>query len=263
MAKSEAQNVTPIAPSQELAPVQRQVITPMDMIMQAVSSGAQMEVVERLAALQERWQASEARKAFDAAMADAKAEIKPIFKKQQVDFTSPRGRTNYAYEALDDIAREVDPILAKHGLSYRHRSSQDGKKLTVMCVMSHRGGHREDCAELSADNDESGNKNSIQAVGSAATFLQRYTLKLALGLSTTKDTDGRTIPADTAAGPITESQVKELSALADGIGQNRGDFCDWLSKDVDMDIGSFEEIPASKFARAKYALEAKRRKVKA
>lgn len=260
MTKSEVQKVTQM-PSKEIAPVERQVITPMDMIMQALSSGAQMEVIEKLAALQERWQAIEARKAFDAAMADAKAEIKPILKNRKVDFTSAKGRTNYDYEGLDDVAREVDPILAKHGLSYRHRSSQEEKKLTVMCVMSHRGGHREDCAELSAYNDESGNKNSIQAVGSAATFLQRYTLKLALGLSTTKDTDGR-VPS-VVSSPVSAAQVEELIALADEIGQNRGAFCDWLSKDVDIEIGSFEEIPASKFARAKYALEAKRRKVKA
>lgn len=260
MTKSEVQKVTQM-PSKEIAPVERQVITPMDMIMQALSSGAQMEVIEKLAALQERWQAIEARKAFDAAMADAKAEIKPILKNRKVDFTSAKGRTNYDYEGLDDVAREVDPILAKHGLSYRHRSSQEEKKLTVMCVMSHRGGHREDCAELSAYNDESGNKNSIQAVGSAATFLQRYTLKLALGLSTTKDTDGR-VPS-VVSGPVSDAQVEELIALADEIGQNRGAFCEWLTTDVGMEIGSFEEIPASKFARAKYALEAKRRKVKA
>lgn len=260
MTKSEVQKVTQM-PSKEIAPVERQVITPMDMIMQALSSGAQMEVIEKLAALQERWQAIEARKAFDAAMADAKAEIKPILKNRKVDFTSVKGRTNYDYEGLDDVAREVDPILAKHGLSYRHRSSQEEKKLTVMCVMSHRGGHREDCAELSAYNDESGNKNSIQAVGSAATFLQRYTLKLALGLSTTKDTDGR-VPS-VVSGPVSAAQVEELIALADEIGQNRGAFCEWLTTDVGMEIGSFEEIPASKFARAKYALEAKRRKVKA
>lgn len=260
MTKSDVQKVTQM-PSKELAPAERHVITPMDMIMQAVASGAPMEVVEKLAILQERWEAGQARKAFDTAMADAKAEIKPILKNRKVDFTSAKGRTNYDYEGLDDVAREVDPILAKHGLSYRHRSSQEEKKLTVMCVMSHRGGHREDCAELSAYNDESGNKNSIQAVGSAATFLQRYTLKLALGLSTTKDTDGRTA-APEPVGPITEAQVEELIAIADEIGQNRGDFCDWLSQDVGMEIGSFEEIPASKFARAKYALEAKRRKVK-
>jgi hypothetical protein len=260
MTKSEVQKVTQM-PSKEIAPVERQVITPMDMIMQAVSSGAQMEVIEKLAALQERWQAIEARKAFDAAMADAKAEIKPIMKNRKVDFTSQKGRTNYDYEGLDDVAREVDPILTKHGLSYRHRASQEEKKLTVMCVMSHRGGHREDCAELSAYNDETGNKNSIQGVGSTATFLQRYTLKLALGLSTTKDTDGR-VPT-VVSGPISDAQVEELIAIADEIGQNRGDFCEWLTTDVGIEIGSFEEIPASKFARAKYALEAKRRKVKA
>lgn len=260
MSNSKTQKVMPMTQSQGLTPMPRQVITPMEILSQAVANGSAIDVIEKLAALLERWQANEARKAFDEAMAKAKAEIKPIFKNQKVDFTSQKGRTNYAYEGMDDIARVVDPILAKHGLSYRHRSAQNGKKLTVTCVMSHRSGHREDCAELSADNDESGNKNSIQGVGSAATFLQRYTVKLSLGLSTTKDTDGHTAPAE-PQGAITDVQFDELVALADEIGQDRLKFCEWLSQDTGIEIGSFEEIPAAKFGRAKYALEAKRRKV--
>jgi hypothetical protein len=39
--------------------------------------------------------ADQARRAFDAAMADAKAEIPPILKNKTVDFTSQKGGTNY------------------------------------------------------------------------------------------------------------------------------------------------------------------------
>ena len=44
---------------------------------------------------------------------------------------------------------------------------------------------------MTADKDTSGNKNSIQSIGSTRTYLQRYTLIGALGLSTAEDdTDG-------------------------------------------------------------------------
>ena len=50
------------------------VATPMAMIDRALASNASPETLERLLALQERWEASQARKAFDEAMANAKAE---------------------------------------------------------------------------------------------------------------------------------------------------------------------------------------------
>lgn len=164
--------------------------TPMQMLAIAVQRGADLEYIKQLMDLQDRWERNNARKAFEIAVSAAKAEIKPILKNREVDFTSQKGRTNYKYEDFAQIALEVDPILAKHGLSYRHRPQQNGKTLTVTCVLSHRDGHHEE-SSLSADNDESGNKNSIQAVASTATYLQRYTLKLALGLAASKDDDGR------------------------------------------------------------------------
>ena len=81
-------------------------------------------------------------------------------------------------------------MLARHGLSYRFSSEQTGNKLKVTCRVSHASGYGENTA-LEAQNDDSGNKNSIQAVGSAATYLQRYTLKLALGLAASSDDDGK------------------------------------------------------------------------
>ena len=164
-------------------------VTPMQLVERAMAAG-NLELVEKFMALQERWEANQARKAFDAAIASAKAEIKPILKKQEVDFTSSRGRTNYDHEGLADIAEHVDPILAKNGLSYRHRPKQDGKILTITCIIAHRDGHSEETT-LFGPYDESGNKNSIQSIGSTATYLQRYTLKLALGLAAAKDDDGR------------------------------------------------------------------------
>lgn len=190
-------------------------VTPMQLVERAMAAG-NLELVEKFMALQERWEANQARKAFDAAIASAKAEIKPIVKKQEVDFTSNRGRTNYKYEGFSDIAEHVDPILAKYGLSYRHRSKQDGKILTITCRLAHRDGHCEE-TELFAGFDESGNKNGIQSIGSTATYLQRYTLKLALGLAAAKDDDGNA-GDDTPAAPAPEGYEDwhaDMTAKAD------------------------------------------------
>lgn len=223
-------------------------VTPMQMLQLAVERGADMAQLEKLMDLQERWEKNQARKAFDAAMAAAKAKIKPIVKKREVDFTSQRGRTNYVYEDLALIATEIDPILSEFGLSYRYRSKQEGARLSVTCVISHRDGFSEETT-LTASNDESGNKNSIQAIGSAATYLQRYTLKLALGLSAAKDDDGQ----GTTVEFITEKQAADLKALAEEVRANVPLFLKY------MKVASFEDLPAAKYQQAVKELERKRK----
>jgi hypothetical protein len=168
---------------------QRVAVTPMQMLQVAVERGADMAQLEKLMDLQERWEKNQARKAFNEAIGAAKGNIKPIVKKRTVDFTTSKGRTNYAYEDLALIAEEIDPILSAVGLSYRFRSTQERNEITVTCIIAHRDGHSEETT-LKTLNDESGNKNAIQSIGSAVTYLQRYTLKLALGLSAAKDDDG-------------------------------------------------------------------------
>lgn len=189
---NEAQALT-IPEQQDTLPA---VLTPMAMIDRAIKSGAAVETLERLMALQERWEASEAKRDFDEAISTAKSEIKPIIKNRQVGYDSKRTneRTDYQYEDLAAVADAVDPILTKHGLSYRYQSKQDGMMLSVTCIISHRRGHREETT-LQAGNDSSGSKNAVQAIGSTATYLQRYTLKLALGLAAARDTDG-SVPGD-------------------------------------------------------------------
>jgi len=61
---------------------------------------------------------------------------------------------------------------------------------------------------MSAKKDSSGNKNEIQARGSAITYLQRYTLIAALGISTAdEDNDGQTVQPQSE--PIKPSPKQE------------------------------------------------------
>ncbi len=237
-------SVIPQDEPQALVPV-----TPMDMLNRAVQSGASLEMVTKLMDLQDRYKASQALEAFNEAMAGAKAEIPTITKNREVDFTSPKGRTNYRYEDLGNIAKTVQPILAKHGLSYRYRATSNvNEPVTVTCIVSHRAGHYEEIT-LTAGRDESGNKNSIQAVGSTITYLQRMTLKAALGLAVSNDDDGK--QAD-AADAISLEQVEQLVALADEVGADKEAFCRYFRVD------GFACITTKDFPRAIAALNKKR-----
>jgi len=148
-------------------------------------------VLEKLLALQERWDANQARKAFDNAIAAAKAEIPEIPKTSRVDFKSTKGHTQYSYADLAEIAKTIRKPLGEQGLSYRFRTASSAPDhIAVTCIISHRDGYSEETT-LSGSPDASGNKNSIQAIGSAITYLQRYTLSAALGLAASDDDDGR------------------------------------------------------------------------
>jgi hypothetical protein len=213
---------------------------------------------EKILELRQRIEDAEAKKAFNAAISDAKSEIGPIIKDKVVDFPSKKtdGRTNYRYEGFDTIARAVDPVLTKYGLSYRFRSTQaagtaDTRRLVVTCILSHRDGYSEETT-LEAFEDHSGNKNSIQAVGSSATYLQRYTLKLALGLSVTTDDDGKA--SGQAPQLITGDQVARLKARMTEVGADEAGFLKFLK------VSDFSDVYAVDFDKAMMALDAKAKK---
>lgn len=246
---AEKRDVITIEHQVPLAPVeQRHVVTPMEMLDRALSSGASPETLERLMGLQERWEANQAKKAFDAAMAGAKSEIPVISKSRKVDFTTAKGRTNYQYEDLGEIARTIDPILSRYGLSYRFRTrSAVNEPVEVTCIVSHELGYSEENT-LSAGRDDSGNKNSIQQIGSTITYLQRYTLKAALGLAAARDDDGAKVdkaPEETKT--ITEAQASVIRDLIEQAKVDADKLCDhWKVEAIpDIPMASFNDVVSS------------------
>ena len=225
------------------------VVTPLTMIERAIEKGADVAMIEKLMELQERNDRNVGRRSFDAAIAAAKAEIPPIHKNRKVDFTSGKGRTNYAHEDLAEIARTVDPILSRYGLSYRFRTSQDQRILTVTCILSHRDGYSEETT-LNGAADESGNKNHIQAIGSAATYLQRYTLKLALGLAASDDDDGK---AAEKVETISADQFFAMQGLIEATSTDPAKFAQYLK------VENLELLTLKQFDTAMSALRHKQK----
>lgn len=217
-------------------------LTPLDMLNRALETGAGMEVLEKFMSLHERWEAGNARKAFDAAISEAKAEIPPIIK-------NAKGHNDKRYANFAAIACVVDPILSKHGLSYRFRTAQTDK-ISVTCVLSHRDGHSEETT-LAGPADNSGSKNAIQAIGSTLTYLQRYSLIQALGLAATEDDDGR---AAGSGGTIAEEQIERLQREIMDADADLPGFLKYFK------IATLADLPASDFDRALKALSVSKAK---
>lgn len=237
---SQAQKIVEHEKAPELLPVVAAPITPMEMLSRAVSSGADIEMIERLMNLQERWEAGNARKAFDKAVSAAKTEIPPISR-------NATGHNSKRYADFAAIAKVVDPIIGKHGLSYRFRTTQNGT-IAVTCILSHEDGHSEETT-LIGPADKTGNKNDIQAIGSTLTYLQRYSLVQMLGLAAAADDDGK---AAGAGGSITDEQAVAINKLIADTGTNLQRFCGY------MKVESVVDIPAAQYQRAIDALNAKK-----
>jgi len=152
--------------------------------------GFDVSKLKELLEMKERWEANEARKAFAAAMAAFKANPPVLTKNKRVNFTTQKGTTDYRHATLDQVSEVIGKELTKHGLSHHWDVQQTGGRIIVSCVLQHVLGHSEKTT-IEAGADESGSKNSIQAVGSTITYLQRYSLLAATGMAVKgQDDDG-------------------------------------------------------------------------
>jgi len=223
--------------------------TPMQMLQVAVEGGADLAMVERLMDLQERWEATEARKEFVAALSAFKADPPTLVRDKHVHFSTQKGQTDYRHASLDQVSEVIGKALSKHGLSHRWDVDQNGNEIRVTCVLTHVRGHRES-VPMVATADTSGSKNPIQAIGSTITYLQRYTLLAATGMAVKdQDDDGRKGGAET----ITEEQIANLEALMTEVGADRGRFLKWAK------ANKLADIQASFYPVAIKMLEAKRK----
>jgi len=165
--------------------------TPAAFITDAIKQGLPVETLERLFALYQEAKKDEARRAFYEAMGAFQAEMPPLVKDSAVDFTTSKGRTHYKHASLAAISEAIREPLHRHGLSFRYQIANTETGIAVTCIVAHEAGHTEPTT-MGAPADTSGSKNAIQSLGSTVTYMQRYTLVAALGLTTAdEDTDGR------------------------------------------------------------------------
>lgn len=160
---------------QDRKPVQS--TTPAELLSVAVSQGADLDKLEKLMELQERWEANEARKAYERAINAFKANPPTVLKTKRVSYSG----TSYSHATLANVVDAVSKGLSEHGLSHRWEVKQNGA-VTVDCILAHELGHSERVS-MTAPPDDSGKKNTIQQIASTVTYLERYTLMAITGLA--------------------------------------------------------------------------------
>lgn len=181
---------------------------PSTLIAMAVQQGLEVEKLEKLLELQERWEAKEAKKQFLDSLSKFQAEVPEIKKSKAVNFGD--GKAKYKYAQLADIDEAIKEPLAKNGLAKTFQITEENGRIYVSCKISHVAGHSE-TTTMSGASDNTGSKNAIQASGSTITYLQRYTLIGALGLTTAdEDNDGNKL-AEEKKEPVKKTVINVQS----------------------------------------------------
>lgn len=173
-----------------------------------VQADGNMDVakLKELLELQERWDATQAKKAYVVAMAAFKENPPEILKDRTVKYKPKDKReVTYKHATLHNVTTCINTELSKHDLHASWVTSQDNGSIKVTCKITHIQGHSEE-TYLSAPPDTTGSKNAIQAIGSTVTYLQRYTVLALTGLATCdQDDDG----AGAANQPSTKKPTKK------------------------------------------------------
>jgi len=150
------------------------------MIWLAIQGNADVEKLERLIALKNSEEARQAKKAFDEHFAVMQSEFTAV-KKGSEAYNADKKQVMYKYAPLDVLQKHFNPIIHKHGFSYRWR--EEGIESGKRCVLRISGyGHSEENFFDVPKIDGTRQMNAIQVVGAMSTYGERYTFIGGFGL---------------------------------------------------------------------------------
>ncbi len=143
-------------------------VNPMEPYMMKAIETGNVDAMERAQAMIYRHEDRVAEREFSAAFTAFQMELPPVPKERK----SKAHNTKYA--PLDVLVDHCRPYLTRHGFSWRWEFNDSREEMRVDCILTHDNGHSKRNS-MSAEPDDSGGKNKIQARASANSYLERYT----------------------------------------------------------------------------------------
>ena len=213
MNKNETQKTESVLTAPAESPLMAATESPLMIAAELVKANGNMDVskLKELLELQERYDATQAKKAYVVAMAEFKKNPPEIIKDKMVKF----GNTKYSHATLPNVTTCINKALSEHGLHSAWITSQANGSIKVTCKITHVDGHSEETG-ISAPPDKTGSKNDIQGIGSTITYLERYTLLALTGLATAdQDNDGAGAGKDNNAPTTKPTKKDEQDKLVD------------------------------------------------
>lgn len=213
-----------------------------------------VEKLKGLFELQKEYDAELARKAFF----DAKAKFAALAPVITTDGHVKFNRTDYRFASLGGTMEQIRGALEFCGLqaSWKLTESEDFSRIRVTCHLTHSQGYGESTslsAPQQAGKGDTG-MNSLQAMKSTVSYLERITLYALLGLASKEDDDdgkagGEPIPE--ARPKVTPAAAKELDDLCASAGINPSAILHFFK------IDGFADLPASQYPHVRKRIETK------
>ncbi|MEG5263271.1 ERF family protein [Pseudomonas sp. JDS28PS106] len=206
----------------------------------AMSPSADIDKMERLMAMHERFQAQQAKQQYDEALARMQEELPVIGERGGIK--DKNGRIQSTYALWEDINEMIKPVLARHGFGLSFRTPRNEKGIEVEGVLSHRAGHRE-TTSLLLPADTSGSKNGVQAVASSVSYGKRYTAGALLNFTTTgEDDDGN---GAVVTPRVTSIQAAQLAMLLEKCSEKaKGAFAQMHGTPAAVEKAAFDQVLA-------------------
>lgn len=173
--------------------------------------GVSVEKLERLMALKERFDVTQARSEFWAAMARLQPRLPRITKEGVILNYDKTVKSRYA--KYEDIDAGLRPLLQEEGFSVFFRTELREKTLFVTAIVAHAHGHAEETTvpvpiDVSAVNSSGKSiRNAAQDMGSTFSYGKRYALCAAFNVITVNEDDDA---QGEAAQPLTEDELRHI-----------------------------------------------------
>ena len=162
------------------------------------------------------------------------------------------GKTQQStYATFDDINNATLPARAHYGFSISFQPATVDGFMSVTARLSHRDGHSEETV-VSLPFDTSGNKNQVQAIGSALTYGMRMSIKAILSISTF---DGDDTDAEGLHETITADEAEKLAEACINYGLNKGKIFNFYGRSFKRNINSWETFPSGSYDVVRAAIE--------
>lgn len=178
----------------------------------AQSPDVDVAKLEKMLDMQERILNRNAMVSFNSAMAEMQSDI-PTIEKSGAIVVNGQERSRYA--RFEDIMRVVKPVMQRHGFAVSFRTQTGEGFVKITGVLMHKDGHREE-TDMQLPIDNSGSKNTVQAIGSSTAYGKRYVLCALLNIATgDEDDDGVSADISELAEACNAlSEAKDMDSLA-------------------------------------------------
>jgi len=219
---------------------------PAELIAAAMAAGTDLDKLEKLLSLQERWEAGQAKKQYAEAFALVQAKVMSVVK------TKLNPQTHSKYADLSDVIESVQPLYTDAGFSITFDEGDTDKPETARIIahVLHRSGHKE-TYHYDVPLDGTGikgnaNMTKIHGKASSTTYGRRYLMCMIWNIPTA-DNDENTKPPET----ISEEELMKLQEWIVAANVKEADIFKYLN------VTKFEEITKPLYAKAISALKAK------